>query len=109
MPAGSTIDIPPEHTERAVYVAEGEIELEGGRYASGTLAVLETGADVVVRAVHTARLMLLGGERFPTPRLIWWNFVSSSVERMERAKRDWTEQRFGRVPGETEFIPLPPR
>jgi redox-sensitive bicupin YhaK (pirin superfamily) len=53
--------------------------------------------------------MLLGGERFPTPRFIWWNFVSSSRERMENAKRDWAEQRFERIPGETEFIPLPER
>ena len=107
MPAGSAIDVPPDHTERAIYVAEGEIELFGERCGSGTLAILETGEDVPIRATHTARLMLLGGERFPTPRLIWWNFVSSTRERMERAKRDWAEQRFGRVPGETELIPLP--
>jgi redox-sensitive bicupin YhaK (pirin superfamily) len=51
--------------------------------------------------------MLLGGERFPTSRYIWWNFVSSSQGRIEQAKRDWREQRFAPVPGETEFIPLP--
>jgi redox-sensitive bicupin YhaK (pirin superfamily) len=109
MPAGSAIDIPPDHTERAIYIAEGEIEILGALYAAGRLVVLESGVDVPVRAVHTSRLMLLGGERFPTPRFIWWNFVSSSRERMENAKRDWAEQRFERIPGETEFIPLPER
>jgi redox-sensitive bicupin YhaK (pirin superfamily) len=109
MPAGTSIDVPPDHTERAIYVAEGEIEISGALYGTGRLIVLTTGEDVPLRAVHTARLMLLGGERFPTPRLIWWNFVSSTRERMERAKRDWAEQRFPAVPGETEFIPLPER
>jgi redox-sensitive bicupin YhaK (pirin superfamily) len=51
--------------------------------------------------------MLLGGEHFPTPRFIWWNFVASSEERIERAKERWERQQFPAVPGETEFIPLP--
>jgi redox-sensitive bicupin YhaK (pirin superfamily) len=109
MPAGASIDVPPDHTERAIYVAEGEIEVFRESHAAGRLLVLETGVDVPVRAARTSRLMLLGGERFPTPRLIWWNFVSSTPERMERAKRDWAAQRFAPVPGETEFIPLPER
>lgn len=107
MPAETSIDLPPDYTDRAIYVAEGEIELFGDRYAPGQLVILETGEDVPIRATHTSRLMLLGGEHFPTPRLIWWNFVSSTRERMEQAKRDWAEQRFARVPGESEFIPLP--
>ncbi|MGQ0835042.1 MAG: pirin family protein [Gammaproteobacteria bacterium] len=107
MPAETSIDLPPDYTDRAIYVAEGEIELFGDRYGPGQLVILETGEDVPIRAMHTSRLMLLGGERFPTPRLIWWNFVSSTRERMEQAKRDWAEQRFARVPGESEFIPLP--
>jgi redox-sensitive bicupin YhaK (pirin superfamily) len=60
-----------------------------------------------VRAVGDTRAMLLGGERFPTPRHIWWNFVASSYERIENAKERWERRQFPEVPGETEFIPLP--
>jgi redox-sensitive bicupin YhaK (pirin superfamily) len=109
MPAGSAIDIPPDHEERAIYVADGEVLVLGERYRAGQLVVLETGEDVPVRALRTARLMLLGGEKFTTPRLIWWNFVASTRERIERASQDWAAQRFPPVPGETEFIPLPER
>jgi redox-sensitive bicupin YhaK (pirin superfamily) len=51
--------------------------------------------------------MLLGGATLPGERYLWWNFVSSSQERMKKAKADWREKRFDEVPGETEFIPLP--
>jgi len=109
MPAGSAIDIPPDHEDRAIYVADGEVVVLGERYVTGQLVVLETGVDAPVRALRTARLMLLGGERFTTPRLIWWNFVASTRERIERASQDWAARRFPPVPGETEFIPLPER
>jgi redox-sensitive bicupin YhaK (pirin superfamily) len=62
---------------------------------------------VVIEALEDARLMLVGGEPLDGPRNIWWNFVSSSKDRMEQAKADWKAGRFGPVPGETEFIPLP--
>jgi hypothetical protein len=107
MPAGSTVRIPADHTERAVYVAAGDAILDDTRLGLAQLAVLTTGGAVSLRAQTTARIMLLGGERFPTGRYIWWNFVASSRERIEQAKRDWREQRFASVPGETEFIPLP--
>ena len=73
----------------------------------GQLAVLAPGANVTVGALTPARIMLLGGEPFPTPRFIWWNFVASSQERIERAKERWERRQFPEVPGETEFIPLP--
>jgi redox-sensitive bicupin YhaK (pirin superfamily) len=60
-----------------------------------------------LRARGAGRAMLLGGERFPTPRYIWWNFVASSQERIEQAKARWKRGEFAKVPGETEFIPLP--
>jgi hypothetical protein len=107
--AGASFEIPAEHTERAIYVAEGAIEIDSETVEVASLAVLSPGENVTIRAERTARLMLLGGERFPTPRFIWWNFVASSRERMEQAKRDWAEGRFAPVPGETEFIPLPER
>lgn len=63
-------------------------------------------APVVVSALSRARLVLLGGETLG-PRYLWWNFVSSSRERIEQAKADWKAGRFGGVPGDAEFIPLP--
>ncbi len=99
-----------DHTERALYVVEGAVAVEGqtGSFAAGELVVLKPGAEVVVQATGPARLMLIGGEPFPEQRHIFWNFVSSRPDRIEQAKADWREGRFDRVPGETEFIPLPP-
>jgi len=113
MPAGARIEVPPEHTDRGVYVVDGDVAIStsttaGTAVHAGQLAVLDPGATVAVRALGQARLMLLGGERFATPRYIWWNFVASSRERIEQAKRDWREMRFGSVPGDAELIPLPP-
>jgi redox-sensitive bicupin YhaK (pirin superfamily) len=107
LPAGATLDIPLEHSERAVYVVEGAVEVGDTSIAEGQMAVLGPVA-VTLRAAGASRVMLLGGERFPTPRHLYWNFVSSSRERIERAKERWRNQQFPRVPGETEFIPLPP-
>ena len=76
----------------------------------GDLAVLATGAPVSgIAGEGGAKLMLLGGAPLDGPRHMWWNFVSSSPDRIERAKADWRAGRFGQVPGETEFIPLPDR
>ena len=61
-----------------------------------------------MRSPGGARAMLLGGAQLDGERHIWWNFVASSPERIERAKRDWAEERFARVPGDDERIPLPP-
>lgn len=108
---GAIISIPPEHEERAVYVVEGSVDLTGedGAFEAGQLLVFKPGAEISLRAarVAPARLMLLGGEPMDGPRHIWWNFVSSSTDRIEQAKEDWKAGRFSAVPGETEFIPLP--
>jgi redox-sensitive bicupin YhaK (pirin superfamily) len=106
--AGACVEIGADYTEQACYVAEGEIEVAGIRGAEGELLVLSSGDAVTLCARHSARVILLGGERFATPRFIWWNFVSSSRERIDSAKRQWAEGRFASVPGESEFIPLPP-
>ena len=73
----------------------------------GSMLVLRPGMPVTIEAMDDARLMLLGGAPMDGPRHMWWNFVSSSQERIEQAKADWKAGRFGQVPGETEFIPLP--
>jgi hypothetical protein len=105
--ADATFELSDEHQDRAVYVAAGLIDLNGTRYAVGAMPVLEPAATARIRALKDARVLLLGGSPLEGRRYIWWNFVSSSRERMEQAKTDWVEQRFGKVPGETEFIPLP--
>ena len=106
---GAVLDVPPEHDERAVYVVRGALAIDDGNAVEGQLAVLTPGRKIRLRANGETQAMLLGGSRFPTPRLIWWNFVASSQERIERAKQRWANRQFPPVPGETEFIPLPPR
>ncbi|WP_119301343.1 pirin family protein [Dongia deserti] len=103
----ASFEPPTSYAERALYVVGGQIELAGIRCGQGQLLVLPSGSIGVVRALSDARLIVLGGEPMDGPRHIWWNFVSSSKERIEQAKQDWKLGRFPAVPGETEFIPLP--
>jgi len=105
--AGAELSFDARYPERAIYTLEGEINLAGERFAAGQMLVLKPGQDVVIRGGSAARCMLLGGEPADGPRHIWWNFVSSSLERIEQAKADWRAGRFAAVPAETEFIPLP--
>ena len=106
MSQGSSVEV-PEHAERAVYVAEGEVMLAGTPLRAGQLGLLMPRSQAVLKAGTASRVMLLGGEPFPTPRHIWWNFVASSRERIEQAKQRWRDRQFDPVPGESEFIPLP--
>jgi redox-sensitive bicupin YhaK (pirin superfamily) len=78
-----------------------------GSFAKDELVVFKPGAEIVLQAKGAARVMLIGGEPFPEGRNIYWNFVSSSRDRIEQAKEDWREQRFAPVAEEHEFIPLP--
>lgn len=100
--------LPDEHEERAVYVVAGAVTIGERRFVPGELAVLASGVHVTLQAEAGTRAMLLGGARVPEPREVWWNFVSSRPARIEQAKQDWQAQRFAAVPGEHEFIPLPP-
>jgi hypothetical protein len=95
-----------EAAERAVYVVAGRVDVGGNAYGEGTLAVLRGGVTVSLEAETEARVIVIGGASVG-PRHIWWNFVSSSEARIERAKQDWAEKRMGSVPGDDEFIPLP--
>lgn len=104
---GAVLAVPADYEERAVYVVQGELVLGEATVTPGQLVVIAPGTTPVLRAMGVARVMLLGGARFPTPRHIWWNFVASSQERIERAKQRWEQRQFPAVPGETEFIPLP--
>lgn len=106
--AGAGLVVDDGHPQRAVHVAEGMVRIGERRIGPGVMAVLRPGAQVTIEAEEAARLMLVGGAPLDGDRHIWWNFVSSSRERIERAKDDWRHGRFGKVPGdETEFIPLP--
>lgn len=106
--SGARLEVDGTHPQRAVHVAEGWIQIGARRLGAGVMAVLRPGAEVTVTADGPARVMLVGGAPLDGERHIWWNFVSSSRERIERAKDDWKAGRFARVAGdEREFIPLP--
>ena len=106
--AGATLALPPEPGERAVYIVEGSLGVGGEAVPAGQMAVLMPGETVALLAgADGARVMLLGGAAMDGPRHLYWNFVSSSKERIERAKADWTAMAFGTVPGDDAFIPLP--
>jgi redox-sensitive bicupin YhaK (pirin superfamily) len=99
--------LPPEHTERGIYIAKGSVEVSGRTYTVGQMLVFNKGSDPIVRATETTTLMLLGGEPLGE-RYIWWNFVSSRKERIEQAKADWQEGRILLPPTDNqEFVPLP--
>lgn len=104
----SSLELDAGHEQRAVYVAAGSVELGGRQHGEGTLVILKAGDRGPLSTAAGARVMLLGGARLDGERHIYWNFVSSSLERIERAKEDWRRGRFGKVVGdEQELIPLP--
>jgi redox-sensitive bicupin YhaK (pirin superfamily) len=111
--AGARLPLPDNHEDRGIYVLEGEIEIAGQAFDAGKMMVFRPGDPITITALAPSRLMLLGGETFPGPRYIWWNFVASSQERIEAAKQawrqgDWAQGRFHLPPGDDrEFIPLP--
>jgi redox-sensitive bicupin YhaK (pirin superfamily) len=106
-PAGGSLVVPAEHIERAVYATDALLTVGGIELAVAHMAVLPAGMDVEIRAAQPARVILCGGDPLDGDRHVWWNFVSSSRDRIEKAKADWAAMRYAPIPGETEFIPLP--
>ncbi len=104
--AGAELELPEAVAERGVYVAGGTIEAAGQRHAEGELLEFAAGA-AAIKAIEDARVLVAGGAPLDGSRHIWWNFVSSSEARIERAKQEWREERFAPVPGDPERIPLP--
>ncbi len=105
---GGAIPIEPDADERAVMLVGGEAEIEGHPLGPYELTVLRPERDMTLASTRGGRVMLLGGEAFATKRHVWWNFVSSSRERIAQAREDWRAGRFPLVPGDSEeFIPLP--
>jgi redox-sensitive bicupin YhaK (pirin superfamily) len=107
--AGASMPFDAIYEERAIYTVGGTVQIAGDVFGPGQLLVFKPGDAITITAASDARFMVLGGEPMDGPRHIWWNFVSSSRERIEQAKEDWKQKRFDSVPGdETDFIPLPP-
>jgi redox-sensitive bicupin YhaK (pirin superfamily) len=104
---GAQLELDDEHHDRAIYVTAGTVEMQQQSFEAANMLVFRPGCPVRVRATTNARLMLLGGAPLDGLRYVWWNFVSSDPERMQRAADDWQLGRFARVPGDDEFIPLP--
>ncbi len=112
--AGAKAPLPDDHEERAVYVVSGTVEIAGDRFETGTMLVFRPGDPIHLTAGEAgAHIMLCGGEPMDGPRHLWWNFVSSSKDKIEAAKADWQNPdaraiRFPLPPGDDqEFIPLP--
>lgn len=108
LPANSRLALEPSHEERAVYLATGSVRIDGEVIEPGNVAVLKAGMQVIAETSDSpARLLYFGGEPMDSYRFIWWNFVSSSRDRIEQAREDWKNNRMGIVPEESERIPLP--
>ena len=109
LPAGAALSLPEEHEQRGVYVLTGALSHGRERIEQRSLAIFQPGGAASVRAEAPSRVLLLGGAPPDGPRYVEWNFVSSSRERIEQAKRQWQAGEFAKVPGDdVEFIPLPP-
>ncbi len=104
--AGASVEL-PRTEELGVFVVDGDIRVDGQVISAGCLAVLENDATVTIEASSRSHVMLCGGATLAGERILWWNFVSSSRERLQQAKADWRDGRFEPVPGESDFIPLP--
>lgn len=105
---GASVRIPADAEERAIYTLEGSVSISGDTFPQDRLLVFKPGDEIVVTSELGAHFMLFGGASLGSKRYIWWNFVSSSRERIEQAKEEWKTGRFDIVPGDDkEFIPLP--
>lgn len=106
---GAKFPFPADHEERAIYILSGSLEVAGDVFAADQLLAFRAGDDITLKGgVDGCHIMLFGGAALNSRRYIWWNFVSSSKERIEQAKEEWRTGRFDIVPGdEEEFVPLP--
>ena len=106
--AGGSIPVDSDADERGVMLVGGEAELDGQPLDAFALYVLRPGHEARLSSAQGARLMLMGGQAFSTQRYVFWNFVSSSRDRINQAKEDWKALRFDLIPGDDqEYIPLP--
>jgi len=106
IPAGRSVSLPGDWAELGVYPVSGDMRIGNAPCPNGQLSVPVPGSALKLSAQADSQVLIIGGEPLGK-RIVWWNLVSSSRERIEQAKRDWLEGRFAMVPGDTEFIPLP--
>jgi redox-sensitive bicupin YhaK (pirin superfamily) len=107
MGPGGRLTLPEDHEERAAFIVGGSVEIDGQLLDTGDMAIFDQATTGELQAAAGARLLMLGGAAPDGHRHLWWNFVSSSKDRIEQAKEDWRRQRMGKIEGDTEFIPLP--
>ena len=112
--AGARVPLPDDHEDRGIYIVEGSISIAGQDFDAGRMMVFRPGDKITVAAGDRgARLIVLGGATLSGPRYVWWNFVSSSSEKIDAAKEQWRQARWGDgqfdLPptDRNEFIPLP--
>jgi redox-sensitive bicupin YhaK (pirin superfamily) len=101
------LTIPKDFEERAVYLLSGTLEIDGQLFEAGNMVVFAAGRQVEVKGIGATKLMLVGGDRLEKPRFMWWNFVSTAQELIEKARADWRNGNFEMIPNETGFVPLP--
>ena len=104
LPKGASLTLPDSYQELGAYIVTGQVSIDNEKYSAGVLAVARAESVITLQADDDTRVMVIGGDA-PGERHIWWNF--GSKERMQQAKRDWKDGKFGSVPGDDEFIPLP--
>ena len=96
-----------DEKEIGIFLAAGELAVNGQKIEVEDMIVVSDPQNIEIELYENSRLVIIGGEPFPEERFMWWNFVSSKKERIRKAAQDWKDQKMGKVPGETEFIPLP--
>jgi len=106
-PRADRLNFSIPHPEVGVYLVKGELTANGQKLGPGDMLSLDNATDLSIITSPKTRAVIIGGEPFTEPRHIWWNFVSSRPERIRQAAADWKAQKFGKIEGETEFIPLP--
>ena len=107
LPAYETLTLPRMAQELGIYLLSGAMTVDGGEVAVNTMAVLDASVESTLRASADAHFVLIGGDAIDGHRIMSWNFVATRKEPITRAAADWDADRFAKVPGETERIPLP--
>lgn len=105
--SGSNFQLNPESHESAFYLVSGKVKIGDSILSEPALVVFKPQTEPVIQALSPSIGMLLGGKPLPEPRHIFWNFVASQKELIEHAKAKWKKQEFQKIPGESEFVPLP--
>ena len=106
--AQSSIDWKRQHSQQGIYIINGNIQINGKDYPTYEMLEISELDSVSITALTDTELMIFGGAPLDKPRILWWNFVSSDQARLDLAKQRWKDGQFPPIPGEIDFIPLPP-